>query len=278
MTKNTNLKIKDYSVSKEEFDLIYDEKLDKYATLPVPENLDQYYLSEDYISHTDSKKGLFEKAYHFIKRFMLKKKLQLVSSRVAQGALLDIGAGTGDFLKQAKNEGWKVTGIEPSPDARKKASEKGIALFQNIDAVSTQKFDAITMWHVLEHVPDLQHQIEWLKNHLNKNGVLFVAVPNFNSLDAKHYKNFWAAWDVPRNLHHFSAKSIKSLFEAHGFILEESKPLVFDSFYVSLLSEKYKASSFFQPCSAFLTGLRSNWSARRSGEYSSLIYVLKLSK
>lgn len=278
MTKKTNLKIKDYSVSKEEFDLIYDEKLDKYATLPVPENLDQYYLSEDYISHTDSKKGLFEKAYHFIKRFMLKKKLQLISSRVVQGSLLDIGAGTGDFLKQAKNEGWKVTGIEPSPDARKKASEKGIALFQNIDAVSTQKFDAITMWHVLEHVPDLQYQIEWLKNHLNENGVLFVAVPNFNSLDAQHYKNFWAAWDVPRHLHHFSAKSIKSLFEAHGFSLEETKPLIFDSFYVSLLSEKYKASSLFQPWSAFLTGLRSNWSARRSGEYSSLIYVLKLSK
>ena len=105
MTKKTNLKIKDYSVSKEEFDLIYDEKLDKYSTLPVPENLDQYYLSEDYISHTDSKKGLFEKAYHFIKRFMLKKKLQLISSRVHQGSLLDIGAGTGDFLKQAKNEG-----------------------------------------------------------------------------------------------------------------------------------------------------------------------------
>ena len=278
MTKKTNLKIKDYSVSKEEFDLIYDEKLDKYSTLPVPENLDQYYLSEDYISHTDSKKGLFEKAYHFIKRFMLKKKLQLISSRVHQGSLLDIGAGTGDFLKQAKNEGWKVTGIEPSPDARKKASEKGIELFQNIDAVSVQKFDAITMWHVLEHVPDLQYQIEWLKNHLNENGVLFVAVPNFNSLDAKHYKNFWAAWDVPRHLHHFSTKSIKILFEAHGFILEETKPLIFDSFYVSLLSEKYKASSFFQPWSAFLTGLRSNWSARRSGEYSSLIYVLKLSK
>ena len=278
MTKKTNLKIKDYSVSKEEFDLIYDEKLDKYATLPVPENLDQYYLSEDYISHTDSKKGLFEKAYHFIKRLMLKKKLRLISSRVVQGSLLDIGAGTGDFLKQAKNEGWKVTGIEPSPDARRKASEKGIDLFQNIDSVSTQKFDAITMWHVLEHVPDLQYQIEWLKSHLNENGVLFVAVPNFNSLDAQHYKNFWAAWDVPRHLHHFSAKSIKTLFEAHGFILEETKPLIFDSFYVSLLSEKYKASSFFQPWSAFLTGLRSNWSARRSGEYSSLIYVLKLSK
>lgn len=278
MTKKTNLKIKDYSVSKEEFDLIYDEKLDKYATLPVPENLDQYYLSEDYISHTDSKKGLFEKAYHFIKRLMLKKKLRLISSRVVQGSLLDIGAGTGDFLKQAKNEGWKVTGIEPSPDARRKASEKGIDLFQNIDSVSTQKFDAITMWHVLEHVPDLQYQIEWLKYHLNEKGVLFVAVPNFNSLDAKHYKNFWAAWDVPRHLHHFSTKSIKILFEAHGFILEETKPLIFDSFYVSLLSEKYKASSFFQPWSAFLTGLRSNWSARRSGEYSSLIYVLKLSK
>ena len=278
MTKKTNLKIKDYSVSKEEFDLIYDEKLDKYATLPVPENLDQYYLSEDYISHTDSKKGLFEKAYHFIKRLMLKKKLRLISSRVVQGSLLDIGAGTGDFLKQAKNEGWKVTGIEPSPDARRKASEKGIDLFQNIDSVSTQKFDAITMWHVLEHVPDLQYQIEWLKYHLNEKGVLFVAVPNFNSLDAKHYKNFWAAWDVPRHLHHFSAKSIKTLFEAHGFILEETKPLIFDSFYVSLLSEKYKASSFFQPWSAFLTGLRSNWSAKRSGEYSSLIYVLKLSK
>ncbi|WP_290568051.1 class I SAM-dependent methyltransferase [Leeuwenhoekiella sp. UBA6783] len=275
MTKKANLKIKDYSISQEEFTLVYDEVLDMFSTDPVPDNLGKYYLSENYISHTDSNDGLFEKVYHWVKNYMLKKKVNLISSYVEKGTLLDIGAGTGDFLNQAKKSGWEVTGIEPSAAARKRAFEKAINLFEEDAKVGERKFDVITMWHVLEHVPDVEKQIEWIKNHLSTDGVLIVAVPNFNSYDAKYYKNFWAAWDVPRHLHHFSSKSIKTLFEKNGFNLMEQKPLIFDSFYVSLLSEKYKSTSLLKPVSAFMIGLRSNWRARQTKEYSSIIYVLK---
>lgn len=275
MTKKANLKIKDYSISQEEFTLVYDEVLDMFSTDPVPDNLGKYYLSENYISHTDSNDGLFEKVYQWVKNYMLKKKVKLISSYVEKGTLLDIGAGTGDFLNQAKKSGWEVTGIEPSAAARKRAFEKGINLFEVEAEVEDRKFDVITMWHVLEHVPDVEKQIEWIKNHLSTDGVLIVAVPNFNSYDAKYYKNFWAAWDVPRHLHHFSSKSIKTLFEKNGFNLMQQKPLIFDSFYVSLLSEKYKSTSLLKPVSAFMIGLRSNWRARQTKEYSSIIYVLK---
>ncbi|MEE3225116.1 MAG: class I SAM-dependent methyltransferase [Bacteroidota bacterium] len=275
MTKKANLKIKDYSISQEEFTLVYDEVLDMFSTDPVPDNLGKYYLSENYISHTDSNEGLFEKVYQWVKNYMLKKKVKLISSYVEKGTLLDIGAGTGDFLNQAKKSGWEVTGIEPSAAARKRAFEKGINLFEEEAEVGERKFDVITMWHVLEHVPNVEKQIEWIKNHLSIGGVLIVAVPNFNSYDAKYYKKFWAAWDVPRHLHHFSSKSIKTLFEKNGFSLIEQKPLIFDSFYVSLLSEKYKSTSLIKPVSAFMIGLRSNWRAQQTKEYSSIIYVLK---
>ncbi len=275
MTKKANLKIKDYSISQEEFTLVYDEVLDMFSTDPVPDNLGKYYLSENYISHTDSNDGLFEKVYQWVKNYMLKKKVKLISSYAEKGTLLDIGAGTGDFLNQAKKSGWDVTGIEPSASARKRAFDKGINLFEVEAEVEDRKFDVITMWHVLEHVPDVEKQIEWIKNHLSIDGVLIVAVPNFNSYDAKYYKKFWAAWDVPRHLHHFSSKSIKTLFEKNGFNLIEQKPLIFDSFYVSLLSEKYKSTSLIQPVSAFMIGLRSNWRARQTKEYSSIIYILK---
>ncbi|MFD2825099.1 class I SAM-dependent methyltransferase [Leeuwenhoekiella polynyae] len=274
MSKKSKINIKDHSVTKENFDLIYNEELDMYSTDPIPQNLEKYYLSENYISHTDSKKGIVEKLYQLVKSYMLKKKLKLVSDYSATGSLLDIGAGTGDFLKVAKNKGWDVEGIEPSEIARTHAETKELLLYADEGGVGEQTFDVITMWHVLEHVPNLQKQINWLAEHLDKNGTLIIAVPNFNSCDAKMYKEFWAAWDVPRHLHHLSAKSIKTLFSKNGFEVIDQKPLIFDSFYVSLLSEKYKGSQF-KFISAFINGLRSNLKANSSGEYSSLIYILK---
>ena len=268
------IKIKDYSVSQEEFDLIYNEELDMYSTSPVPENLEEYYLSENYISHTDSKKGITERLYQFVKSFMLKQKLKHIEKFQEVGTLLDIGAGTGDFLIEAKKKGWKVTGIEPSSIARKNAQKKNLQLCEDKLKLKAEKFDVITMWHVLEHVPDLKNQIKWLEEHLSENGILIIAVPNFNSADAKKYDKFWAAWDVPRHLHHFSRKSIHMLFSDFGFKLIDEKPLIFDSFYVSLLSEKYKSAKSNLPA-AFLSGLASNTKAVRTGEYSSLIYTFR---
>lgn len=277
LNKKHFLTVKDHSVSKEIFDLYYDENLDMLITSPQPdlENLGRYYESEDYISHTDNKRSVFEKAYHFVKSIALKNKLNLINSEQSQkGKILDIGAGTGDFLLTAKNDGWNVIGVEPSDRAKNIAKQKGISFVEEISELENNSFDVITMWHVLEHVPNLELQIHELKRLLKPTGTLIVAVPNFKSFDAKHYGEFWAAFDVPIHFWHFSKKAIKSLFEKVDMKLEKVLPMKFDSFYVSLLSEKYKTGKM-NFIKAFFIGLKSNLKASSTKEYSSHIYVLK---
>ncbi len=271
------LTIKDYSVSKEVFDLYYDEILDMLITSPQPslDNLGKYYESVDYISHTDSKRSLFEKAYHFIKSIALKNKLNLINScSPNKGKLLDIGAGTGDFLLTAKEKGWITIGIEPSEKAKAIAVKKGVEFSSSTEELESHTFDVITMWHVLEHVPNLENQIKELKRLVKPNGTIIIAVPNFKSFDAKYYGKFWAAYDVPIHFWHFSKTAIKLLFEKEEIKLEKVLPMKFDSFYVSLLSEKYKNGKM-NFIKAFWIGLVSNWKANRSLEFSSHIYVLK---
>jgi 2-polyprenyl-3-methyl-5-hydroxy-6-metoxy-1,4-benzoquinol methylase len=271
------LNVKDYSVSQETFDLYYDETLDMLITHPQPslENLGKYYESEDYISHTDNKRSLFEKLYHFIKSIALKNKLNLINSlQPDKGRILDIGAGTGDFLSVAKNNGWQTIGVEPSDRAKAIAKNKGVSFVEGTTELENHSFDVISMWHVLEHVPDLDKQIKELKRLLKPTGTLIIAVPNFKSFDAKHYGKFWAAFDVPIHFWHFSKTAIKLLFEKEEMKLEKVLPMKFDSFYVSLLSEKYKSGKM-NFVSAFFTGLQSNWKAKKDFEYSSHIYILK---
>ncbi|MFN7099180.1 MAG: class I SAM-dependent methyltransferase [Flavobacterium sp.] len=271
------LTVQDHSVSQEIFNLYYDSNLDMLVTHPQPslDQLGKYYESDDYISHTDSKRSLFEKAYHVVKSIALKNKLNLINfEQSAKGAILDIGAGTGDFLAVAKQNGWSTTGIEPSPKAKSIATTKGISFVENTIDLANHSFDVITMWHVLEHVPDLDFQIKELKRLLKPTGTLIVAVPNFKSFDAKHYGKFWAAYDVPIHFWHFSKKAIELLFAKENMKLKKVLPMKFDSFYVSLLSEKYKNGKM-NFIKAFFIGLKSNWKAASSKEYSSHIYVLK---
>jgi 2-polyprenyl-3-methyl-5-hydroxy-6-metoxy-1,4-benzoquinol methylase len=271
------LTVKDYSVSKETFDLYHDETLDMLITSPQPslENLGKYYESEDYISHTDNKRSLFEKLYHFIKSIALKNKLNLINSlQPNKGKILDIGAGTGEFLSVAKNDGWQTIGVEPSDKAKAIAKSKGVSFVEQTSELENHSFDVISMWHVLEHVPDLDKQIKELKRLLKPTGTLIIAVPNFKSFDAKHYGKFWAAYDVPIHFWHFSKTAIKLLFEKEEMKLEKVLPMKFDSFYVSLLSEKYKSGKM-NFIKAFFIGLQSNWKASKHFEYSSHIYILK---
>src|SRR5690606_25428262 len=243
MNKEHFLVCKDHSVTKEEFNLIKDVESDMLVTTPQPdaENLFKYYDSDDYISHTDSKRSLFEKVYQLIKQYSLHKKLRIINRfSPTKGTLLDVGAGTGDFLQCSKKGGWQIQGVEPNIKARKLADEKGVHLLDDIDEVTNQKFDVITLWHVLEHIPNLESYIIKLKGLLKDNGILVIAVPNYKSYDAKYYKEFWAAYDVPRHLWHFSIKSIKFLFSKEKMKVVKILPMVFDSYYVSLLSEKYK--------------------------------------
>jgi 2-polyprenyl-3-methyl-5-hydroxy-6-metoxy-1,4-benzoquinol methylase len=269
-------KVRDYSVSKQIFDLHHNPEFDLLITYPKPslEELPSYYESEDYISHTDGKRSLFEKLYQFIKNIALKNKLKLINSQSQKGKLLDIGAGTGDFLVVAKNDGWQITGIEPGEKPRNSAIQKGVSFANNLSDLEDNSFDVITMWHVLEHVSDLEFQIKELKRLIKPNGTILIAVPNFKSFDANYYGKFWAAFDVPRHLWHFSKTAIEKLFANQKLQLVKVLPMKFDSFYVSLLSEKYKTGNmnFFN---AFWIGLKSNRYGKINLEYSSHIYIIK---
>jgi|SRR5690606_15323640 len=272
------MKIKDHSVSREDFELVYNSEYDWYKTNPVPSDLNRYYQSEDYISHTDSKRSLFENIYHFVKQFTLNQKERLLSSYVSgKGNLLDIGAGTGDFLAFARSKNWQVTGIEPSSKAKELALKKEVYFVESTQDLPTNSFDVITMWHVLEHVEDLEFQVRELKRITKPGGYIFVAVPNYKSFDASYYKEYWAAYDVPRHLWHFSKKSIEKLFSENDFVLKRTRPMYFDSFYVSLLSEKYKSGKM-NFIKAFFIGLVSNIRGLFSKEFSSHIYILKNTK
>lgn len=278
--KTTHLKVKDHSVSGELFELQYNIELDMLETFPRPqaEVLSQYYKSESYISHTNAKRNWFEKCYHFIRRFAIKKKLNLINKHINSSKnLLDIGCGTGSFLEAALNDNWNIIGIEPNKQARAIANEKCVNQVYDADKLNTiqaYQFDVITLWHVLEHIPNLEEQMSELYRLLKPNGTLIIAVPNFKSYDANHYKEFWAAYDVPRHLWHFSQTAIKKLFAQYNFKVVKTKPMIFDAFYVSLLSEKYKSGNM-NMLKGFFIGLFSNVKALSSKEYSSLIYILK---
>jgi 2-polyprenyl-3-methyl-5-hydroxy-6-metoxy-1,4-benzoquinol methylase len=271
------LSCKDHIVSGEVYKVMINKEYDMLVTIPVPQNLASYYKSENYISHTDSKKSLLDKVYQIVKNTTLKRKLHLIDSfKTSSKNILDVGAGTGDFLKVCKNNSWNVFGVEPSLDARTIADKKGITLQENLSEVKNIHFDVITLWHVLEHVEDLSAYISALNKLLSKDGKLLIAVPNFKSKDANYYKEFWAAFDVPRHLWHFSQTSISKLFSSENMVVEKTIPMKFDAYYVSLLSEKYKSGKM-NPIKSFYRGFVSNLKANRSKEYSSLIYVLKKS-
>ena len=273
------LAVKDYSVSQETFNLLYNQDLDMLITHPQPslEKLPSYYESVNYISHTDGNKSLFEKMYQFVKSIALKNKLQLINSESTKGRILDIGAGVGDFLSVCKNDGWQTVGIEPSEKAKNIAKSKGVSFVEHLSELENHSFDIITMWHVLEHVPNLEEQIKELKRLIKPNGTIIIAVPNFNSFDANYYGKYWAAFDVPIHLWHFSKTAIKKLFSKENLELVKVLPMKFDSFYVSLLSEKYKTGKM-NYIKAFFIGLKSNRYGSKNSEYSSHIYVLKNAK
>lgn len=271
------LDLKDYFLTGETFEIYEDSETGVQYTVPQPiENLGKYYESENYISHTDGKKSLFERFYQIAKTINLNEKLKLIN-RIATGkTILDYGCGVGDYLDFMQKNGYTVLGMEPNDSARKIAQSKigkenvVSTAIENID----QKFDVITLWHVLEHIPNLKEMILHLKNHLTENGTLVIAVPNHESFDATYYKEHWAAYDVPRHLWHFSADSMHQLFSQFGMKIESVEPMKLDAFYVSLLSEKYKGNKLGF-LNAIRVGLESNWKAKKSGQYSSLIYIIK---
>lgn len=277
----TVLSAKDHTVSWETFSIAECRDCTLRFTQDVPDaaSISPYYKSENYISHTNTSKGLINRLYQSVRKRTLKQKRKLVQKAlgIQQGALLDVGSGTGAFVQYMQQNGWQVTGLEPDGDARKVATEvnkvtlQDISLFYELPPFS---FDAITLWHVMEHVHDLQTYVQQLKNLLKINGRLFIAVPNYTSADAAVYKENWAAYDVPRHLYHFSPKSMQVLMERNGLKLLDHQPMWYDSFYISLLSSQYKNGKA-SLVGAFMNGLRSNYKAMGDvKKCSSVIYVV----
>lgn len=266
---------KDFTVSDETFDLYANAKENILITQPQPtlDKLPNYYSSEDYISHTDATFSVFDKLYQMVKRYMLKKKAKWIEDLDLSGnRILDIGAGTGSFLQFMSTRGWDIDGVEPNQKARALANDKGIKLQNNLSAIKRQ-FDVISLWHVLEHLPALPEQLEQIKKLLHKNGKLVIAVPNYTSYDAQYYQSFWAAFDVPRHLWHFSPEGLISLLIQYDLKLVKTHPLKFDAYYVSWLSEKNKTTNnLFK---AFGVATKSNYRARHNNAYSSLLYIFE---
>ena len=275
-----HLYTKDHFLSQENFTIARCKRCSFRLTNPRPEDSDigRYYKSNEYISHSNSGSGLVARLYKIVRSYTLSQKEGMILRYVSRGTILDYGCGTGHFLTHCKKSSWQVIGIEPDAGARQIARQAGLDVFSSESDLKAgyngAKPDAISLWHVLEHLPDLNDRITFIKSQLKDKGLLVIAVPNPDSHDAKHYGEYWAAYDLPRHLYHFCKKDVTSLLINHGFDLIDTKPMIFDSFYVSLLSEKYKHGKP-RMLKAFYRGFISNLKAISSGEYSSRIYLFR---
>ncbi len=274
------LTAKDHTVSGESFEIWHCDKCTGRFTQNIPDqqSMDRYYQSGDYISHSDTTKGLVNQLYHAVRKRTLSSKRKLVQgyTGLKRGTVLDIGSGTGAFLKEMKLEGWEISGVEPDRGARNKAIELyqlRIDTPEHLHHYPENSFDALTLWHVLEHVHDLHNKLQQFRNLIRNKGKLFIAVPNYTSYDAEVYGKNWAAYDVPRHLYHFSPEAMQKLLNDHKLQLHAVKPMWFDSFYISMLSEKYITGrsklgrAFWR---GFVSDVKTLW---HKNHCSSLLYV-----
>jgi 2-polyprenyl-3-methyl-5-hydroxy-6-metoxy-1,4-benzoquinol methylase len=272
------LDVKDHMITKEQFKIVECKNCGFHFANPIPtaDEIGKYYKSDEYISHSSNKKGLINFLYNIVRKVTLQKKLKWVKHETSGKNLLDIGSGTGHFLKVANKSGFHGAGIEPDNDARDfahKTNHVRSSPQETLYEIENESIDVITMWHVLEHVYDLRKDVQKIHDLLVSNGQLFIAVPNMASYDAQYYKEFWAAYDVPRHLYHFQQHDISRFMLDFGLDLKKVIPMKYDSYYVSMLSEKYKRR--FSPF-GFILGFISNRKAKKYG-YSSQVYVFEKS-
>jgi 2-polyprenyl-3-methyl-5-hydroxy-6-metoxy-1,4-benzoquinol methylase len=273
------IEVKDYFLTREDFAIWMCDNCKLQFTNPRPESdeLPAYYDSPEYLSHNAKGNGLTGKIYTAIRTRNIQFKYNIISRFISSGQILDIGCGTGELLQFFQQKNWGTAGVEPNATAREFANRQYHLGVKNVAALKDfpdHSYDVISMWHVLEHVPEIHQRIEEVKRLLKPEGILVIALPNYESWDAQHYKNFWAGWDVPRHLYHFSKTAFENLAQQHQLQVKEIFPLIYDAFYVSLLSARYRKTNF-RLLTALVNGIRSNIAAKRNLNYSSLIYILQ---
>ena len=274
--------LKDLFLSKKNFQIHECTNCGLLYTMPRPdkEKIGDYYKSNEYYSHQENKKGFIPRLYEAIKKVNVNNKYKMATKGLAGDRLLDIGCGVGDFLHIAEKHGWDCIGVEPSMEAKaiaKKRINANIIESEDLNTIGDETFDLITMWHVLEHVDDLKWQVEQLQRLVKPKGRIVIAVPNYKSYDGQYYKEFWAAYDVPRHLNHFNKNTITQIFKSQGLELKKTEKLVWDAYYISYMSEQYKQKSLPLIRGAY-RGFISNIKARSSGEWSSLVYIFEKKK
>ena len=266
--------VKDHFLTGESFEI---KKVSKGVLTTLPKSkthdLRRYYCSKNYHSHSSSK-SVLSILYDLSSRFMVFRKIKLLSRLLKdKKKLLDFGCGRGGFLLSAKKRGFEVCGVELIPSVQKELIDKKITVYDKLESVS-RRVNAITFWHSLEHINDVSQALIMSRKHLYDKGILIVALPNHDSFDSKYYKSFWAAYDVPRHRVHFNKKGLLQTVEKYGFKHLSTKPMILDSIYVSILSEKYKGTKMYY-LFGFFIGLFSNLLAIFSKEYSSNIFIFK---
>ncbi len=274
------METKDYFYTQEDFTITKCNKCEFVFTNPVPKNLARYYETDEYLSHNTKDGGPIASLYSLLRSINIKRKYNLVSSFCKSGKILDIGSGSGELLNYFNTNSWETTGIEPNITARsfsKKEYSLDIYDEDKLDSLQPEYFDVISMWHVLEHVSNLNNRLMQVKRLIKENGTLIFALPNLNSPDANKYQKYWSALDVPRHLYHFTQKTFNKLLEKHDLKLIHAEPMKLDAYYVSMLSEKYKKNRF-PLLTAIIGGYLSNFKARKNNNYSSMIFVVQKGK
>lgn len=278
------MRVQDWLVTQNWFTLMECPRCTGRFIQPFPpeDELPAYYHSEAYISHTDTQKGLINRLYRLARKETLRSKQRRIEKAggLKNGKLLDIGAATGHFMHTMEQSGWDVTGVEPDEGARQKAKEQfGLTLLPRVDleTLPEKSFDVITLWHVLEHIHDLHGTLEQIRRLLKPSGILVVAVPNYLSYDARYYGKYWAAWDPPRHLYHFTPKAMKQLMASHKLRITSQKRMSLDSFYISLLSEKNRKGN--SPIRGLTVG-KISWfkSIFQPETCSSLMYFMEVTR
>jgi 2-polyprenyl-3-methyl-5-hydroxy-6-metoxy-1,4-benzoquinol methylase len=274
------LETEDFFLTREQFAIYQCSRCGFRFTNPRPdsESVKTYYQAKDYLSHNSNRKALIPLAYRFVQQYSIRYKFNIVRKVSSGTRILDVGSGTGEFLHYCRRKEWSCFGVEPAEIVRETSIRNYSLNIESTlfsDRFSTGTFDCITFWHVLEHIHDLDKTIRKVKSLLKKEGALLIALPNSSSFDARHYKKYWAAYDLPRHLYHFTEQTVQVLSNKYGFHCVGSVPLKLDAFYISILSEKYMKTVFW-PISALVSGIRSNLWARKPGYgHSSTIFILK---